>query len=193
MNKRFSLVLAFSLLPFALALVAAGETNRSLLFQIGAGYGYPGYPSELEEAFSDLDALPGVDRIQLSVGLALGLAISDQGYFMARVDGVGDRLDDGYDYHQMNVYLYSLGFRYYPSVTGLYLEGCIGGSRAVFQSSLEGTYVSEFDAGYGIGVGYSFNDNPRGFGLTLEARYGMLSIEGDPVSAFMLLLSLCWT
>jgi hypothetical protein len=135
---------------------------------------------------------PGADRIQVSVDLALGFSISERGYIMARIDGGGDRITySSGDYSQLNLYLFSLGARYYPYVTGLYLEADVGSSQGMSDSSFGGSNTSDKGFGYGIAIGYDFNRRLRGFGLELEAKYDSLTIESEQYGAFMLTLNLC--
>ncbi|MDP3178633.1 MAG: hypothetical protein Q8M76_12080, partial [Spirochaetaceae bacterium] len=96
------------------------------------------------------------------------------------------------DYIQMNLLLYSLGLRYYPSTTGVYIEAGAGASRGAMVSSSVGDSASDFGFGYGAALGYDFNTKPRGFGLCLEARYLGLTIEDEQTGGLMLTLNLCW-
>ncbi len=152
-------------------LAAAENANRGFIFQFGVGAGFPSYPSALEATMSYADSLPGIARTQVSLDLALGYAVSQQIYLLGRADGIGDRISDSYgDYVQVNLYLYSVGLRFYPWTTGVYLEGSAGASSG----------VSDFGFGYGAAIGYDFTSNPRGFGLTVEAKYDGLQIEERP-------------
>lgn len=188
----FPVVSVLSLSFLAPASAAAEGQDRFALFQLGAGPGLPSYPSELEAVMSLLESVPGVDRLKLALDLGLGLAVSPKGFVMARIDATGDRLDDGADYIQVNLYLASLGFRYYPSVRGFYVEGNLGASSAVIQSSFLNTSRSDPGVGFGGALGYDFARRATGFGLTVEGRYNYLSIEGDPCSQLMATLNLCW-
>lgn len=70
---------------------------------------FPSYPSEIEAIMAFVDSAPGVDRLKISLDIGLGVAVSPNSFVMARIDGTGDRLDDGIDFVQVNLYLYSLG------------------------------------------------------------------------------------
>lgn len=192
MNKRFVFLLALIFSLAAPSLVAAQDGQRVVLFQIGAGAGFPSYPSETEAIFSYAESQPGVDRVKVSVDIALGLAVSQQAYLMARADGIGDRISYGSEYIQMNLLLYSLGFRFYPSSTGFYLEGGAGASKAVAQNSMGDTESSDSGFGWGAAVGYDFNKKKTGFGLCIEAKYDSLDIEGEQAGGLLLSLNLCW-
>jgi hypothetical protein len=87
----------------------AEDNERGALFQFGIGPGFPSYPSEIEAIMAFVDSAPGVDRLKISLDIGLGVAVSPNSFVMARIDGTGDRLDDGIDFVQVNLYLYSLG------------------------------------------------------------------------------------
>jgi len=192
MNKNIYILIVLIATLAAPTLAASQDSGRGVLFQLGAGASFPSYPSQVETVLSYMDSVPGIDRLKLSLDIALGAAISQQAYVMARVDGMADRLYDSHDFIQMNLYLYSLGLRYYPSVTGFYVEGGAGASREVLQSSVAGDTASDFAFGFGAAIGYDFNRNARGFGLCVEAKYDNLTIENEQVGALMLTLNLCW-
>jgi hypothetical protein len=193
MYKR-NLMLPVLALIFVLALpglAAAQEGGRGVLVQVGIGTSVPNYPADTEAVMADADSYPGVDRIKLALGLALGIPVSRRGYVMARVDASGDRVFDSVDYLQFNLYLYSLGVRSYPADSGLYLEAGAGASRAVLQTSTLGDAASDFSYGATAALGYDFRAG-RGFGLGIEARYLALMIEGEAVGALTVCLELCW-
>ena len=192
MNNRIAILAALIAALAVPTLATSQDARRGLLFQLGAGAGFPSYPSQTEAVFSYLDSMPGVDRLKISLDAALGAAISQQAYFIVRVDGIADRIYDSTGWVQMNLYLFSAGLRYYPSVTGFYVEGGAGASKAVAQSSLGTSNPSDFGFGYGAAAGYDFNAKARGFGLSLEAKYDSLSIAGEQVGGVMLTLNLCW-
>jgi hypothetical protein len=191
MNKR-GLVFAALIFSMCAAAVYAEDGRRGALFQFGGGAAVPMYDAYTEEVFNSTDDVPGVDRITLSIDVALGFSVSPEGYIIGRIDGMGDRLDDGIDYVQLNVYLYSIGYRYYPAVTGLYLEGGFGRAAAVGQESYDADYVFDSSYGFGVAVGYDFNRDPRGFGLTLEAKYNSYRIENMDWSGIAFVGNLCW-
>ncbi len=190
--RHLRIALSLFCLVLLLPLAAAAEGPRSLLFQIGAGLGFPSYPAEVEDLFSYMDSLDGIDRIRVSLDLGLGIALSEETFFMARIDGVGDRLEDSYgDYLQMNSYLYSLGARHYPSTTGFYFEAGAGLARCVLDSSVFETSASDPGFGLGAAIGYDFDSTPRGLALALEAKYDLLRIEGESCGFLMLTANFC--
>lgn len=194
MSKRIILLCCSCILcAFALsAPLSAQEERRSLLFEIGAGLGFPGYPREMEQLLSYAESDPTIDRYKVALDLGFGVALSQNSYLMARIDGTGDRLSDFSDYVQVNLYLYSLGFRFYPSTTGFFLDVGAGATAAVVQVSSLGSEKSNNGFGFGGALGYDFCDTPRGFGLAVEARLNLLEIQGDDASSLMLTLNCCW-
>jgi hypothetical protein len=166
--------------------------RRGVLFQIGAGPSFPSYPPEVEYLLAYLESEPGMVRVKVAVDIALGFPVMDTSYLMLRADGFGDRFEYLGEYLQFNSYLYSIGVRHYPSGTGIYAEAGLGASALVAMGTGLITETSEFGSGLGIALGYDFNRNPRGFGLTLEGKYNWLKVEGDDISGLMILLSLCW-
>ena len=176
--KKITIIIAL-LLALAVPAFAQEPVHRGVLFQLGAGPSFPSYPSELEYDLDYLESIPGVDRVQVAIDLALGFAVMDTSYLMLRMDGFGDRFDYLGEYFQLNLYLYSIGLRHYPQGSGLYLEGGLGASMGMTMSSDLPTEESESGSGFGVALGYDFNKTPRGFGLTLEGgRQVQLAYRG---------------
>jgi hypothetical protein len=189
--KKIPIIIAL-ILALAVPAFAQEPVHRGVLFQIGAGPSFPSYPPEVEYFLDYLESEPGMDRVQVAVDLALGFPVMDTSYLMLRMDGSGDRFDYLGEYFQLNLYLYSIGLRHYPSGTGFYAEAGLGSSLLVGKSSDMPTEESDFGSGFGLALGYDFNTAPRGLGLTLEAKYNWLTIEGEDCGGLMILLSLCW-
>ena len=180
----FAIVLALALPCIA---TAQGWGRDLLLSQVGAGLYFPSYPAGWESVIS------GVDRNTSGGGLGARLLGFRAGLHHGTIDSGGDRISySSGDYSQLNLYLFSLGARYYPYVTGLYFEADVGSSQWMVESSGGGSSTSDNGLGYGIAVGYDFNRRLRGFGLELEAKYDSLTIESEQWGAFMLTLNLCW-
>jgi hypothetical protein len=188
MRRRMMLILAAAILIAAPLACTAEEGSRSLLVQAGLGIYLPSYPSDVEALFSYVESQPGMSRIKMSLDLAIGFAVLNDTYILARIDGGGDRLYEGSDYFQLNMYLYAAGLRYYPSITGFFLEAEGGASRAVTMSNA-GNAASDFAPGFAASVGYDFARSPRGMGLAIEGRYLGLLVEGDLVSILALSLN----
>lgn len=189
--KKMSIIIAL-ILALAVPAFAQQPVQRGVLFQIGAGPSFPSYPSEVAYLLAYLESEPGVDHIKVAVDIALGFPVMDTSYLMLRADGFGDRFSYLGEYLQLNSYLYSIGVRHYPSGTGIYAEAGLGASAMVVMGTDIITETSEFGSGFGLALGYDFNRNPRGFGLTLEGKYNWLTVEDEDFGGLMLLLSLCW-
>ena len=192
MTKRIAVLIAlFTMLCVSMG-AFADEGRRGAMFQLGVGMATPMYDADTEAFFSYMESMPGVDRMRLSLNIALGFGVSPGGIILGRMDGMGDRVYDGIDYMQMNLYLYSLGYRFYPSKTGLYFEGGVGSSVAVMQTSSLGNSTSDHGFGFGVACGYDFNTNIRGFGLIIEAKHNSYEIEGSSEAGISLVGNLCW-
>jgi len=192
MSRKIAVLVALFTMFCVSTGVFADEGHRGAMFQLGVGMAVPMYDADTEAVFSYMESMPGVDRITLGLNLALGYGVSPTGIIMGRIDGMGDRLYDGVDYMQMNLYLYSLGYRFYPSKTGLYFEGGVGSAVAVGQTSTLGDSTSDPGFGFGVACGYDFNPVIRGFGLTVEAKYNSYNIEGSSEAGISLVGNLCW-
>ncbi|OQY33745.1 MAG: hypothetical protein B6241_06740 [Spirochaetaceae bacterium 4572_59] len=177
-NSRIllSLLFFFAGMTF-LSASEAGAEDRYFTIGLSLAYANPSYNEPLESGFNELEKTPGINRVTVGLGLELGFAMTQDLYFMGGIEGMGDRLDDSYDYDQLNTYLYFLGVKGYPFHTGLILEGRIGASRAVVQSSNSFTDTSSTGMGYGATVGYDFDRNNTGVsfetGLSLNHLQGM--------------------
>lgn len=192
MKNHRCIVLAVMLALAGATEAFAQDQGSGFFLQLGVGPGRPFYPPYLEDGLAGVAADPLVDRVQLSLDLALGMRTAPGRWLVLRVDGVGDRLFDAYDYYQINVYLYSAGFRWYPSLTGAYVELGAGASRMVVQDSVYGTEASAFSYGAGAAVGWDFNQDGRGTSLSLELKYDWLDIEGEPVGALLATVNLAF-
>jgi hypothetical protein len=170
----------------------AGE----VLFQFGAGGAEVDYPGELNDAMDYLVDTLGYDRMSNALNLNLGVALNDLGYLILGVNGVGDRISDYEGYMQLNHYLYHIGARLYPAVTGVYLQGMFGFSAMVSQmgyseSTVDESVTSDPGSGFGAALGYDFG-RAKGFGLALEASVLSVKIEGESIVSGALMLDLRW-
>jgi len=192
MSKRTAVLIVLFIILYSSTGTFADESRRGAMFQLGAGIAVPMYDANTEAIFSFMESSPGVERITLGLNLVLGYGVSPTGIIISRIDGMGDRLYDSVDYFQMNLYLYSLGYRFYPLKTGLYFEGGVGMVAAVMQTSSLGDSTSDSGFGYGMACGYDFNADIRGFGLTVEVKYNSYDIEGTSEAGISFVGNLCW-
>lgn len=183
-----------SFLFLALASISAQEAGpeqrRGFLFDLGLGLGAPSYDSGTESLFASLDSDPSITHVTVGLDLGIGYAVSRNCYLILRASGLGDRYADSVDYLQMNLYLYSVEGRIYPFGTGLFVEGGVGASRAVLQTSSLGDSATDFGVGAGLGLGWEFSRKPTGWTVAVKVRVLTLEIEGNTEMGAMALLSL---
>ena len=196
---RFYLyLLAAVLVPFCLQAEDLREVPKAgeVLFQFGVGGAEVDYPQGLNDAMDYLVDTLGYERMSIGLNLNLGVALNDRSYLLLGVNGVGDRIS-GYDgFMQLNHYLYHVGARLYPALTGLYIQGMFGFSALVMQSgysetTIDETVTSDPGSGYGAALGYDFG-RAKGFGLALEASVLSVEIGGESVVSGALMLNLRW-
>jgi hypothetical protein len=191
-NRSLAFVLCAVMSLMIPSIVSAQERSRSLLFQFGIGYGAANYPTGLESALQFMESMAGVERTKVGIGMGLGIAVAEKGFLMFRVDGTGDRFDDSQGFMQVNLYLYSVGLRWYPSTTGLYVEGNAGSSAAVVQFSDSAMVASRPGFGLGGAIGWDFAKGKTGSGFVVEARANMLDIEDIQVPIYLLTIGYGW-
>jgi hypothetical protein len=163
------------------------------MFQIGLGAAEIEWPQELKELMDYAEGQPDIDRVKVHLNLGLGAAISENLYLLGSLQGYGDRLEDSYgDYVQINAYLFGLGLRWYPFVTGLVLGGDIGAARLVAMGSGVDSSVSDWGNGLGFTAGYDFGRRPTGVSLILGLRIDGMSVEGESVGTAALFLKLAF-
>ena len=92
------------------------EGRRGFYLDTGIGFGRVSYNSEVDEMLTLLKDFGFVDRITLSVDLAMGWALLQNLYIVGSFTGFGDGFinSDFSDHFQINTYLYGIGVRYYP-------------------------------------------------------------------------------
>jgi len=154
----------------------------------GIGTADHGYPAQLEQAFREADAQPGVDRTEMSLdvlGFYWPLA-SKKTILGFVVSGSFDALDDGYTSVQLNQYLYSFSTMRFAGDEpgkGFFVRGDLGLAKAVMTSSYGGDVASDTGYGYLAGAGYGFavSEKTR---ILLSATYSNKDIEGDSFSTF---------
>jgi hypothetical protein len=196
-NCNHKLIFFSALLAITVAALPAAETDsdeereRGFYFELAAGPAAITYGAELDAGLGVAD-LYGVDRTQICLSLSAGWAVSQNVYLGASIDGGGDRFDDGFNFIQINNYVYGLTLRGYPFGTGLLL-GLQGGFAAVGVVSdigLEGTSPPGY--GGGLTVAYDFASRPTGFSVTIGTKLNVLFIEEEAMSVAGAYLSLLW-
>ncbi len=188
--KKIIFLFSFTLLATLLFSQDKVE-KRGFYFAFGGGYPSISYPEPLNSSIETLEN-SGVDRIPIAIDISMGVAISNNSYFIGSISGVADRLENATSFVQFNTYLYSLGIRFYPFTTGLVLGGDLGSSRMVIQGTGISDIVSDSGFGYNFVVAYDFDKSKTGFTFLLGIKAGASDIEGDSVAAVSLFGNLTW-
>lgn len=173
--KKFILILL--LIGFASAFsLTAEEQQRRRGFMIGAhlAWAKPIYNEPFNSTMDDIEALDGVNRLGVGLGLQAGFAVTQNTYVMLGFDGLGDRLYDSIDWIQENTYLFYGGLKFYPMHTGLTIELKGGASSLVELDSYGDSFVSDFGYGLGATLGYDFDKTSRGFTGEVGVAYNYL-------------------
>lgn len=192
MRRLWTIVLLFGFAGGGL-FAQADSAERGVMFQIGLGTAQIEWPQELKEMMDYAEAQPDIDRVKVHLNLGLGAAVGENLYLLGSLQGYGDRLEDSYgDYVQINAYLFGLGLRWYPFVTGLVLGGDIGAARLVAMGSGVESAASEWGNGLGFTAGYDFGGRPTGVSLILGLRVDGMSVEGESVGTAALFLNLAF-
>ncbi len=192
MRKMLTIVLLFGFAGGGLFAQTNGP-ERGVMFQIGAGTAQIEWPQELKEMMDYAEAQPEIDRVKVHLNLGLGAAMSEDLYLLGSLQGYGDRLEDSYgDYVQINAYLFALGLRWYPFVTGLVLGGDIGAARLVAMGTGVSSVTTDWGRGLGFTAGYDFGGRRTGVSLILGLRIDGIRVEGESVGTAALFLNLAF-
>jgi hypothetical protein len=188
MRKLFTIVLLFGLFGVGLS-----AQERGVMFQIGLGTAEIEWPQELKEIMDYAEDQPDIDRVKVHLNLGVGAGVGENLYLMGSLQGYGDRLEDSYgEYVQINAYLFGLGLRWYPFVTGLVLGGDLGAARIVSMGSGFASEASEWGRGLGFTAGYDFGGRPNGVSLILGLRFDGMNVDGESVGTAALFLNLAF-
>jgi hypothetical protein len=154
----------------------------------GIGLANHKHPDDLDQAFDQAAAQPGVTRLQISLEL-LGFywPLANQRTLLGGiVTGSADNLSDDYGNSiQLNQYLYAFSAMHFfgnEPGQGFFLRGDVGLARAVLEDS--GGYGATSDTGQGLlvggGYGFAISEQSR---LILNATYSSKQIEGETYGA----------
>jgi hypothetical protein len=162
------------------------EKRRGLFVDFGVGgFCFTTYGSDADTILSNYASAQGADRIKVYIDLGLGWAVSPKLYVIANIDGFGDGFFAGStSLDQLNSYLYSIGVRYYPFVTGLMLGVDAGASRLLLASNASAVGSTPWSAGLGATVAWDFGGKPTGWSLELGARAIYMAVS-DPLITYM--------
>ena len=183
-TKRWTAVLvACLLLMLAAGVAQAQETEgrrRGFMLEFGLGLGYITYGENYDAALQSF-IVPGVDRLNFSLNLALGGAINQNVYLVGVAEGFASRLYDSYNnYIQVNSYLFGLGLRIYPFHTGLQLG--LDAGYAIMNEDDNGN-VADYPSGWGVAasIGWDVSRRATGFSAILGIKANYNSIDYAPV------------
>jgi len=174
------------------AMTAQDQGRRGLLFQVGLGPSEISYGSDTDTYLQNVADQEGVDRVQINLGVSLGLAVTQQTYITFGIEGLGDRFDHEYGYvsfsEQFNTVLYTVGFKHYPFTKGLVLSGRVGSGILGYSYNDEKSSWDIDAFGGSLGAGFDFGLNRMtGFSLEVgvDSKYVILQDDNwpDPITA----------
>jgi hypothetical protein len=153
----------------------------------GIGFSDTTYPEPLDSLLDTLEATTNTTRIQLNLDILgfyfpVGSGSTIAGFV---INGAADRLDDGSDNIQINLYTYGLSVMTFLGKEpgdGLFLRGDFGITKAVLTSSLSSSSIgSDTGTGYLIGAGYGIVLS-EGSRLLLNLNFANRTIESENYS-----------
>ncbi len=160
--------------------VSTDKRRESWYTYWGLGISSITYPADIQAMLNYIKAQYGPSNYTLSLDL-LGFYfhISPKTLAGFIINGVGDRYDysTGY-FFQINQYIYGLSFirflnRHFGN--GLFLRSDIGLAKYVYQSNIDGNYVSDNGVGGILGGGYSVDLG--GTRILFNLNYGYRRIQ----------------
>lgn len=154
------------------------------------------YPTALQQAIDQVDAIPGVNRVQIGLDM-LGFywPLSDNKTILGFVmNGDGDRLSDQSNYIQINTYLYGLSAMHFfgdEPGQGFFLRGDYGISTGVTQSNYGTSQSNQNGTGFLVGTGYgiAISDETR---IILGVSYTSKTIESEIYNSTLLTIGGLW-
>ncbi len=139
------------------------------------------YDEPLDSAVQAVDALPGVSRTETAIDM-LGFywpMQNDKTAVGFVISGSADRLEDSWDYIQLNQYLYGGSVMHFFGEEigdGVFLRGDLGISKLVVDSSVA-NIASDSGTGILLGVGYGIKVS-EGFRVLLSLTASNNNIDG---------------
>jgi opacity protein-like surface antigen len=155
------------------------------------------YEEPLDSTIKSIDAVPGVSRSEVAVDM-LGFywPVGDQSSTIVGfvINGSADRLDDSYDYIQINHYLYGASVMHFfgqEPGDGFFVRGDFGIAKASVTDSFGYSSTSDSGTGYLIGIGYGIpmSSDSR---LLLSVTSSTRSIEDEDYSAIAFTVGGLW-
>jgi len=181
--KKGNWIIAFAIIAAcAWAQEPQPESHRGFYLDVGAGgFSYMTYGSAADSTLSSYASAQSADRLKVYLDLGIGWAVGPRMYVVGHVDGFGDGFFSGSTaLDQINSYLYAIGIRYYPFVTGLVLGVDVGVSRLAVTSNASGVGSTPLSGGAGFTLAWDFGGAPTGWTAEIGARALYLAVS-DPV------------
>ena len=163
----------------------------------GLGIADHQYDEPLDSSINSVEALPGVTRTEIAMDI-LGFywPIGDQPSTIVGfvINGSADRLDDSYDYIQINHYLYGASVMHFfgkEPGDGFFVRGDFGVAKASLTDSYGSYSSSDNGTGYLLGVGYGIPMR-SGWRLMFSATSTSRTIEDDEYNAIAFTIGGLW-
>lgn len=193
---RQSRILSVASLAVALVSTPAAAEVESWYTYWGIGSADHHYPGDLDSAFRQADAYPGVARTEMSLEM-LGFywpLESEKMIVGFVISGSFDALDDGYSSVQLDQYLYGLSamrFAGNEPGKGFFVRADGGLARAALTSTYGGDLWSESGFGVlgGVGYGVAISEQTR---ILLSATYSNSRIDGATYSTLAFTVGGLW-
>jgi hypothetical protein len=172
---------ALFMLPALLAPAAHSDVEDWYSYW-GIGFSDTAYPEPLD---SILDVAESVSdtRLKISIDiLGFYFPVADATTIAGFViNGASDRLDDGSDNIQINLYTYGVSAMKFLGTEpgdGLFFRGDFGITKAVLSSSFSSSVGSDTGTGFLIGTGYGFAVSPQ-HRILVNLNYANRTIESE--------------
>lgn len=164
----------------------ATEGNiESWYFHIALGGSENSYPDELQVILDELEKLPGVDHVSVSIDIGFYWPMSNNKTVLGiAISGYGDRYEVVGEDMQINHSLYAFSAVHYPINfigRGVFLRGDIGVATLGVTSSLGVDETSDTGFGFLLGGGYSWQIT-SGTRLDIMLGFGSKTIESENYS-----------
>lgn len=162
----------------------------------GFGFANHTYEEPLDSAVEAVDSLPGVSRSQTAFDLLGFYWPLKDGKTSAGVilSGSADRLDDSWEYVQINQYLYAGSIMHFFGKEigdGFFLRGDLGFAKAVVDTSYSNPVGSDTGSGILVGVGYGIPVS-EGSRILITLTASSNNIEGHDYTSTALRIGGLW-
>ncbi|GMO52806.1 MAG: hypothetical protein Pg6C_19090 [Treponemataceae bacterium] len=177
----------------ALCFAQTQERKRGIYFDIGLGFSFTRYGSELDDVIKQVRD-DGFDRMAVALDSSIGWAVTQKLYAVGSFCGLGDRLtyessEKTADYYvQINTYLFGLGIRWYPLPSGKYLQlgADAGFGRFIAVSNIPGMKTALSDWGFAqkLSIALDIDRTMTGPAILLGFEELLEFVEDDTAAGF---------